>query len=108
MFKASLPAALNFIFTTVNNSIYLSSFTFWKTAEVVPVPKSRDSDVPCNSQPIFLLPILSKMTERLVHGQLLEYLTANWKLAKTQSGNLKFHSTETTLLFVMEIVESYG
>ena len=57
---------------------------------------------------MFLLPILSKMTERLVHGQLLEYLTANWKLAKTQSGNLKFHSTETTLLFVMEIVESYG
>ena len=40
--------------------------------------------------------------ERLAHGQFVEYLTTNCKLAKTQSGNRKFHSTETALLHVTD------
>ena len=37
-----------------------------------------------------------------MHGQFVEYLTTNCKLAKTQSGNRKFHSTETALLHVTD------
>ena len=40
------------------------------------------------------------MSERLVHRQFVDFLSANKKLVKTQSGNRKLHSTETALLCV--------
>ena len=53
---------------------------------------------------ISLLPVLSKVSERLAHRQFVDFLSANKKLAKTQSGNRKLHShsTETTLLCVTD------
>jgi len=69
-----------------------------ETAEVTPILKCGDPDVPNNYRPISLLPIVSNITERLVHGQLMKYLIRNNKLAVHQSGNRKFHSTETALL----------
>ena len=74
----------------------------WKIAEVSPVPKSGDSEEPCNHRPISLLPVLSKVSERLAHRQFADFLSANKKLAKTQSGNCKLHSTETALLCVTD------
>ena len=74
----------------------------WKTAEVTPILKCGNPDVPNNYRPISLLPIVSKITERLVHGQLMEYLIRNNKLAVHQSGNRKLHSTETALLYVTD------
>ena len=55
-----------------------------------------------NNRPISLLPILSKVSERLAHGQFVDYLTANKILAKTQSGNRKLYSTETAFLCVTD------
>ena len=42
------------------------------------------------------------MSERLAHRQFVDFLSANKKLAKTQSGNRKLHSTETALLCVTD------
>ena len=99
----SLPVTLPSITRIMNNSFCSNTFAkSWKTAEVVPVPKSGDPENPCNNRPISLLPILSKVMERLAHGQFVEYLTTNCKLAETQSGNRKFHSTETALLHVTD------
>ena len=67
----------------------------WKIAEVIPILKSGNFEDPCNNRPISLLPILSKVSERLAHGQFVDYLTANKILAKTQSGNRKLFPTET-------------
>ena len=64
--------------------------------------KCGSPDVPSNYRPISLLPIVSKITERLVHGQLMEYLIKNNKLAVHQSGNRNLHSTETALLYVTD------
>ena len=101
--KDSLPVTLPSITRIMNNSFCSNTFAkSWKTAEAVPVPKSGDPENPCNNRPISLLPILSKVMERLAHGQFVEYLTTNCKLAKTQSGNRKFHSTETALLHVTD------
>ena len=71
---------------------------------MTPIPKwsSSSSEDPCNNRPISLLPILSKVSECLAHGQFVDYLTLNKKLAKTQSGNRKLHSTETALLRVTD------
>ena len=101
--KDSLPSTLTTITRIVNNSFVTNTFArAWKTAEVTPILKCGSPDVPNNYCPISLLPIVSKITERLVHGQLMEYLIRNNKLAAHQSGNRKLHSTETALLYVTD------
>ena len=103
--KDSLPATLPSITKIMNNSFYTGTFVrTLKIAEVTPIPKSSSSssEDPCNNRPISLLPIRSKVSERLAHGQFVDYLTSNKKLAKTQSGNRKFYSTETARLCVTD------
>ena len=52
----------------VNNSFKMAAFPkAWKIAEVIPVPKEGNSEEPANNRPISLLPILSKVSERLAH-----------------------------------------
>ena len=98
--KDSLPVILPSI---MNYSFYTGTFArAWKIAEVTPILKSGNSEDPCNNRPISLLPILSKVSEQLAHGQIFDYLTANKILAKTQSGNRKLFSTETALLCVTD------
>ena len=101
--KDSLPSILITITGIVNNSFVTNTFArAWKTAEVTPILKCGNPDVPNNYRPISLLPIVSKITERLVQGQLMEYLIRNNKLAVHQSGNSKLHSTEAALLYVTD------
>ena len=70
----------------------------WKQAEVTPIPKEGDHNQPGKNKLISLLPVLSKVCERIVLNQLTAYLTTNNCLSAKQSGNKKFHSTETTLI----------
>jgi len=82
----------------VNSSFQMAAFPkAWKIAEVIPVPKE-----PANNRLISLLPILSKVSERLAHKQFVEFLTTNDKLLLYQSGNKKMHSTETALINVSD------
>ena len=57
----------------------------WKIAEVTCVFKDGDAGNPCNNRPISLLPLLSKVNERLAHRQFVTFLDDNNKLAKWQS-----------------------
>ena len=83
----------------VNNSFKMAALPkAWKVAEVIPVPKEGNSEEPANNRPISLLPILSKVSERLAHKQFVEFLTTHDKLSTYQSGNRKMHSTETALI----------
>ena len=47
-----------------------------------------------------VLPILSKVSEKLAHCQFVDYITTSKRLSEHQSGNRKCHSTETALLHV--------
>ena len=51
---------------------------------------------PKNFRPISLLPIVSKIFEKVIHEQTMEYLTDNNILYKYQSGFCKNHSTDTS------------
>ena len=62
------------------------------------VLKDGDAGNPCNNRPISLLPVLSKVNERLAHRQFVTFLDNNNKLSQFQSGNRKYRSTETALL----------
>ena len=66
------------------------------------VPKDDDAGNPCNSRPISLLPVLSKVKERLAHRQFVTFLNNDNKPSQFQSGNRKNHSTETLLLSVTD------
>ena len=98
--KDSLPMTLSAITNLVNTSFSSSTFAqVWKSAEVIPILKSGDSDEPSNTRPISLLPIMSKVCERSAHSQVVKFLDQNGKNSRLQSGNRRFHSTETTLLY---------
>ena len=48
-----------------------------------------------NFRPISLLPLISKIIERIIHDQIMNFLLDNNVLYKYQSGFRKFHSTDT-------------
>ena len=99
----SLPATLQIITSMMNNSFKSSTFArVWKFAEMTCVPKDGDAGNPCNNRPISLLPVLSKVNERLAHRQFVTFLDNNNKLSQFQSGNRKYHSTVTALLSVTD------
>ena len=100
--KDSLPATSTIITRLINSSFELSVFPkAWKTAEVIPILKDRNSDEPSCNRPISLLPTLSKVCERLAHKQFVDFLSVN-KLSTHQNGNRKLHSTETALIYVTD------
>ena len=78
----------------------------WKLAEVKPIPKEGDHEIANNNIPISLLPILSKVCERVVHNQLMYYLTSKGRLSTKQSGNKEKHSTETSVIQTTDIILS--
>ena len=77
-------------------------FDSWKTAKVFPIHKGSAKTDPNNYRPISVLPILTKMFEKIVFDQLYLYLTQNDILTKFQSGFRSNHSTLTALLQATE------
>lgn len=74
----------------------------WKKAEVVPLLKDGDHEIPNKNRPISLLPVLSMIVERIALHQLMDYLIKKQKLNCHQGGNRQLHSTETLSLCVTE------
>ena len=108
--KDSLAVITPIITSLINNSFSSNIFPLpWKKAEIVPILKSGDSEEPANTRPISLLPILSKVCERAAHSQLVNFLNSNDIIHHLQSGNRKFHSTESALLhFTDELLNNMG
>ena len=101
--KDCLPHILPIITSIVNLSFQTSIFPHaWKKAEVVPHLKEGDHEVPDNNRPISLLPVLSKVAEKLALQQYTSFLSDKNRLTKHQSGNKKRYSTETLNLLVSD------
>ena len=84
-----------------NLSISLNKFpSAFKLAKVKPIfRKGRKTNV-SNYRPIFLLPILSKVIEKVVHEQTTKFLNDNNIFYKYQSGFRNNHSTDLFLSFL--------
>ena len=83
----------------LNLSISQSEFpSMWKQAKVIPLLKKGDALNPKNYRPVALLPIFSKILERMVFNQLVEYLDANSLLHPNHHGSRQGHSTATALI----------
>ena len=72
--------------------------THWKMARVTPISKEGDKSSKVNYLSIFVLPVVSRLFEKLVYNQIYEYLHSNSLLSSSQSEFKTMHSTTTALL----------
>ena len=70
----------------------------WKSAHVTPVFKSGDSELVGNYRPVSVLPVVVKLFEKLVHGQLYRYLQEHRILNPLQFGFRPGHTTQDVLV----------
>ena len=75
----------------------------WKCAKVSAVFKKGSKLDIGNYRPISVLPIISKVLEKLVHNQIYSFLSDNNLLCADQSG-FRQHSTQTSLHNIMDDV----
>ena len=83
----------------VNLSISSGNFPEnWKCAKIIPLHKKDDKTNPKNYRPISLLPVVSKILERSVFIQFVEYLEGSNIMNPAHHGFRSCHSTCTALL----------
>ena len=70
----------------------------WKVAKVCPIPKVHNPSQSKDYHPISILPIFSKILERVTMKQLCLFLEDQLVFSKSQSGFRKNHSTNTLLI----------
>ena len=78
---------------------------FLEIAQINPLSKTTQPKSPNNTRPVALLPKLSKITERVVQQQLLEFIKSHNLLGAQQSCYKQGHSTQTALLGVLDDVK---
>ena len=71
-------------------------------AKVIPTFKAGSKSDVNNYHPISVLPLFSKVMERAVQVQLLQFMTQNNILSMFQSGCRKMHSTETAVVHLVD------
>ncbi|GFT09984.1 RNA-directed DNA polymerase from mobile element jockey [Trichonephila clavipes] len=78
----------------------------WKTAVVIPILKPGKNPTLADShRPISLLPILSKLAEKIISARLNDYLERNNILTPEQHGFRPRLSTSHQLLRVVEYIK---
>ena len=76
----------------------------WKCATVIPLKKGGISTHVTNLRPISLLPLPSKILEKIIHNRMISHLETNNLLDKNQGGFRKNNSTiNTAVKFTKDI-----
>ena len=89
----------------INYCIITNTFpTTWKTAEVIPTLKDGDYEEAAKNRPLSLLPVVSKVCERILLEQVIAYCLRNKRLSFHQNGNNNFHSTETLNIYITDTI----
>ena len=73
-----------------------------KTAKLIPIYKKGSKTDPKNYRPISLLPLISKVIEKVIHDQTQSFLYENNILYDYQSGFRKKYSTESCLSYLTD------
>ena len=76
----------------------------WKISKVTPIPKAGSSNDVGNLRPVSLLPLMSKLFEKIAHNRIYDYCERNDILDQRQGGFRPKHSTcRTTAFFINDI-----
>ena len=103
--KDSLYVTAIYLTCIINTSIVTGIVPdAWKHAIVVPLHKKDDVNNLSNYRPISILPILSKVLEKIIAKQLFCYLDSNSLLSKTQHGFRPRLSIETALSTICDAI----
>ena len=74
----------------------------WKTARISPIPKVDEPRTNDDYRPIYILPVLSKVYEKLAFRQVTDFLTENVILQSNISSYRKCQSTKITMLAIKD------
>ena len=104
--KDCLPVILGPLTDIINASLTSPEFPqSWKEAEVIPLIKEGDRhELPSNNRPLSLLIVVSKICEKVVLCQFTTFLFHNECLTSHQSGNRRYHSSETLNVLIDDII----
>jgi len=97
------PYLLPFIQHIINSCITSSYFpASWKISKIMPLAKCSHPKSNDDLRPISILPILSKLFEKILYKQILAYAEIKNILPPMQSGFRKGHSCNTAILSVKD------
>ena len=97
--KVGMPVLAGSLSRLFNMSMSLGIFPDnWKIARVAPIYKDGSEDENSNYRPISVLPIISRLFEKLVYDQFYGFLNVNKLLFSQQSSFRLLHSVLTCLL----------
>ena len=97
--KTAAPAIAPSLTEIINMSIDSDQFpSEWKNAKVIPSFKKGKRTMLDNYRPISILPVVSKLIERILYDQIYGYFNQEKLFSKQQFGFRPCHSTTTTLL----------
>ena len=101
VFAACLEKIANICFST---GIFPD---FFKVAKVIPIFKKEDPLLCKNYRPISLLPIFSKILEKLIYDRMYNFIETNKLLSEKQFGFRKNHSTSHALISLTESIKKH-
>ena len=103
MLRLTFPVIGPHLLHLVNKSIVSGELPRdWKLAVVTPLFKSGSVSEPSNYRPVSILPVISKLPERIMCTQLMSYLLSHHVLTHHQHGFRPGHSTGAAMLDVVE------
>jgi len=86
--KIALPYISRILMLIFKSSIATSAFPVsWKISLVTPIYKEGEKSEKSNYRPISVLPVLSRLFEKLIYDQLYQYLDRGGFLTSEQSGS---------------------
>ena len=99
MCHESLIQPLSLIF---RGSVYTGVYPdTWKKSNIVPVHKKGDKQIVNNYRPVSLLPICSKILEKIISDSIMRFLNENKFLSDAQSSFRPSDSCEYRLLSIV-------
>ena len=90
-----LPAVTHIVNLSIQNAIFP---TLYKAAKVIPLHKKNDPLEAKNYRPVAILCILSKVIERAVFLQIVNYMNTNEYFHPNHHGFRAHHSTSTAMI----------
>ena len=88
----------------INLSIDQSKFmNSWKKAKLIPLHKGKGTD-PGSFRPVAILPAISKVVEKVVHSQLIQFMEESNPLNHNLHGYRTHHSTSTAMLQISDAI----
>ena len=99
--RSNVNVCQNNLSISISKSIFPS---IWKEGRISPITKIENPTDESHFRPVSILPVMSKVAEKLVAQQIVDYIevTCNKSLKQMISGFCKGHSTTTVLLRIRD------